>query len=325
MTKRKKTKKAKNSKGWFSFLKRDGKKKSAAKPAPRKRKKKDAPRIGPSLRITLTIAGFALLAASLTAGFMVMERFVKTLPQAESRTGPLKLIDPPFWLGQAWVDHLIQTLGDSRFSLDESTADAVSEKVKQIAWLSDVRVRVTPAHVEIAASYRRPLVSAAMGGRRYYVDDKMIIFNALPVTKIAVPEVIGFTQRSAPSPGTVWLAEDVRAAMELARALASMDQLMAAAEDPITKPLLDEIAGIDVSNFSGRQSTAQPHLVLNVKDSETKVHWGAAWGQAARLMEADEKEKVATLYQFYVENGHTLKGIAKFIDLTQPRSLVPRL
>lgn len=325
MTKRKKTKKAENAKGWFSFLKRDGKKKSAAKPAPRKRKKKDAPRIGPSLRITLTIAGFALLTAALATGFRTLERYVKNQQQDKMPTGPLELVDPPFWLGQAWVDHLIQTLGDRRFLLDESTAGVVSEKVKQIAWLSDVHVHVTPLHVELSASYRRPLVSVTIDGRRYYVDEKMVVFDELPVTKIAVPEVIGFTSRLAPSPGTVWRAEDVRAAMELAHRLALMDQHMAAAEEPLVKPLLDEIAAIDVSNFSGRQSTAKPHLVLNVKDSDTKVHWGAAWGQAARLMEADEKEKVATLYQFYVENGHTLKGIAKFIDLTQPRSLVPRL
>lgn len=326
MTKRKKTQKNKASKGWFHFLKRDGKKKAVEKSSPRKRKKDNAPRVGPSLRIALTIVGFALLAAGLTAGFMAMERYVKTLPQIQSRTGPLKLINPPAWFDLAWEDQMIQALGGSHFPLDETTAQLVWERLQHIDWLEkdSVRVRITPRHVEVKAAYRRPIVSATVEGRRCYVDEKMIVFDALPVTKIAVPEVVGFRQRSVPSPGTVWLAEDVRAAMELARVLTLMDQQMLTAEEPLTKPLLDEIASIDVSNFAGRKNPAKPHLVLNVKDGQTKVHWGAAWGQASRLMEADEKEKVAILYQFYVENGQTLRGTAKFIDLTQPRTLVPR-
>jgi hypothetical protein len=66
-----------------------------------------------------------------------------------------------------------------------------------------------------------------------------------------------------------------------------MDLHMTGAEDPIAKPLLDEIESVDVSGLSARK----PNMVLNVKDGTTQINWGAAWGQAARNMEADEKEK----------------------------------
>jgi hypothetical protein len=178
--------------------------------------------------------------------------------------------------------------------------------------------------MEIVAQYRRPVVKASIGGRTVYVDEKMVAYEALPVTAIAVPEVVGITHRTAPPAGTIWLAEDVKAAMELINILSMMDQQMTTAPAPIKKPLLDEIASIDVANFAGRKSASQPHLVLNVKDGTTQINWGAAWGQAARYLEADEKEKVTTLYQFYVENKNSLQGKVKFIELRQPQTLIPR-
>lgn len=316
-----KRKKNKDGKGWFDFLKRDTKKKTA--PSPRTRKKKDAPLMPSWLWVMLTIIGFALLGAGLTAGFMYMERYVKTLPQTEENAGPLKLINPPSWLGQAWTDHIIDTVGGSRFPLNESAARSISERLGKIPWLSDVRVQTTPTNLEISAQYRRPIVKATVAGRSYYVDEKMVVFQALPVTTIAVPEVIGFTQRSVPPAGSVWLAEDAKAGMELIYILSLMDLQMMTAAEPIQKPLLDEIDSIDVTNFAGRKNAGQPHLVLNVKDG-TKVHWGAAWGQAARLLEADEKEKITTLYQHYTENKNTLQGKVKFIELRQPQTLIPR-
>ena len=317
-----KRKKSKDGKGWFSFFKRDAKKKTATA-TPRTRKKKDAPLLPSWLWVMLTIIGFALLGAGLTAGFMYMERYVKTLPQTETNAGPLKLINPPSWLGQAWTDHIIDTIGGSRFVLNESAALTISEQLGKIPWLYDVRVQTTPTTLEISAQYRRPIVKATAGGRSYYVDEKMVVFEALPVTAIAVPQVVGFTQRTIPAPGTVWLAEDVKAGMELIYILSLMDLQMMAADEPIPKPLLDEIDSIDIANFAGRKNAAQPHLVLNVKDG-TQVHWGAAWGQAARLLEADEKEKITTLYQHYTENKNTLQGKVKFIELRQPQTLIPR-
>lgn len=320
MSKRKKN----NGKGWFSFFKRDGKKKAASL-TPRSRKKKDSPRIPSWLWVMLTIIGFALLGAGLTAGFMVMERYVKTLPQTQQRSGSLKLVNPPIWLEQAWLDEIIKTAGGSRFVLDEDAARVIAERLGRIPWMVDVRVQTLPDNIVIHARYRRPIVRIAGGkDKNYYLDEEMVLFDALPVTKIAVPEVVGFTQRSIPSPGSVWLADDVKAAVELANLLSLMDLRMMSIEKPIQKPLLDEIASIDVSNFAGRKNAAQPHLILNVNDGVTQVYWGAAMGQATRYLEAHEKEKITSLYQHYTEYGNTLKGKGKFIELRQPQTLILR-
>lgn len=316
MTKRKKQK---SGKSWFSFLKRKPKVTSHTL---RPRKKKNTPLIPPWARVMLTVIGFALLAAGLTAGFMYMEQYVKTLPQRQPHARPLKLLNPPSWLGEAWTDRILETTENSRFLLDEAAARTVSEKLGRIPWLYDVQVKTTQNTLDISAQYRRPIIAATVGGKRYYVDEHDVVFEALPVTKIAVPEVIGFSERTIPTAGTVWLAEDIKAAVELIHILGLMD--LPTEENPNPKPLLDEIENIDVANFAGRKSESQPHLILNVKDGTTQIYWGAAWGQAARALEADDKEKLTSLYQQYAEYGNTLMGKVKFIELRQPQSLVPR-
>jgi hypothetical protein len=63
--------------------------------------------------------------------------------------------------------------------------------------------------------------------------------------------------------------------------------------------------------------------VLNVVDG-TEIYWGAAWGQANVYLEADEKEKLAMLYQFFMDHQNTLQGAAKRIELRLPQDSIPR-
>jgi hypothetical protein len=179
-----KRKKNKDEKSWFSFLKRDGKKKpAAASVPPRKRKKK---------RRTAACAVVASGAVDCRSGaarggpdgrVYGDGRYVKTLPQIESAAGPLILKKPtPPWLESSWTEHIVKTVGGRRFVLDEAAARTVAERLAAIPWMYDVRVQATSKALEISAQYRRPIVSVRLGGRTYYVDEKMIVFEALPVT-----------------------------------------------------------------------------------------------------------------------------------------------
>ena len=89
------------------------------------------------------------------------------------------------------------------------------------------------------------------------------------------------------------------------------------------KPLLDEIESIDVSNFAARKNRSASNIILNVTDG-TKVYWGAAWGQANVYFEADEKDKLARLYQFFMDHNNTLTGMAKYIELRWLEDSIPR-
>jgi hypothetical protein len=89
------------------------------------------------------------------------------------------------------------------------------------------------------------------------------------------------------------------------------------------KPLLAEIKSIDMSNFNGRRSKSQPHIVFYAKDG-TEIRWGAQKGAWQRYLEAKDEEKLTLLYNTYQEFGTVqLKAAQKgsFIDLTKPQTL----
>ena len=87
--------------------------------------------------------------------------------------------------------------------------------------------------------------------------------------------------------------------------------------------MLAEIKSVDVSNFNGRRSASQPHIVFYAKDG-TEIKWGAQKGQWHKNLEARDEEKLAILYNTYKELGTIQIRAAQkgsFIDLTKPQNL----
>ena len=87
------------------------------------------------------------------------------------------------------------------------------------------------------------------------------------------------------------------------------------------KPLLSEIASIDVSNFNGRKNNSHAHIILYAKDY-TEIMWGAEVGKWQQYLESTDEQKLAKLYSYYKEEG-TLLGRAKYINLRDPKYKVP--
>lgn len=277
------------------------------------------------LKITLGIIFLAVLVGAGAVGLIYLDRYINPALASEVPDGSLKLINPPTWLNQDWVDKLVQTAGGKRFPLDRKSAKIIAERLETLSWLSNVRVQTTPEFLIVTADYRRPIGLVQISGdHKVYLDQDMMVLEYLPVTTVPVIEIRGLDSKKLPEPGSAWLAEDAKAAVELLNWLYTTDLYFLAGEK-IAKGLLEEIADIDVSNFSGRKSRSpsKPHIVLDVKDG-TKVYWGAAWGQAAVSLEADEKDKLARLYQFYMDHNSTLQGTAKYIELRWLQDSIPR-
>jgi hypothetical protein len=258
-------------------------------------------------------------------GLIYLDRYVKDTAALEVPDGSLKLVDPPAWLNQDWVDTIVRTARGKRFPLDQASAKIIAERLETLSWLANVRVQTTPEFLIVTADYRRPVALVeTVRNQKIYLDQDMHVLDYLPVTAVPVIEIRGLDSNKVPQPGQTWFAEDAKAAVELLNWLYMMD-LHFLSESKLQKPLLEEIADIDVSNLSGRKSRSpeKAHIVLNVKDG-TKVHWGAAWGQAAVCLEADEKDKLARLYQFYMDHDSTLEGTAKYIELRWLQDGIPR-
>ncbi|MBC8379816.1 MAG: hypothetical protein H8E62_11670, partial [Planctomycetes bacterium] len=141
--------------------------------------------------------------------------------------------------------------------------------------------------------------------------------HLIPVTANPTHELRGIASpRTIPPPDNRWADQEAHAGVDLLDILYKMD-LHFQQQRKMEKPLLDDIESVDVSNFAARRSNSAPHLFLNVTDGTTRVFWGAAWGQAGRYLEQDEKDKLADLYQFFMDNNNCLQGKAKYIELRQ--------
>ena len=300
-------------------------------------KRKDSDSFVAGLKVALSIMFLTILVAGGAIGLIYMDRYVSNAAKGENGEdleGPLKLIDYPAWLNQDWVDTLVATAGGKRFPLDQGWAQKVATRLASLSWLDNVQVQTTPEYLTVKADYRRPVGLVQSGRKRkVYLDADMTVLDFIPVTSIPVVEIKGLASTKIPKPGQTWLADDAAAAIELLDLLymadlhfqqeRGSDTASSPAKKIPEKPLLNEIESIDVSNFAARKSRSAPNIVLNVTDG-TKVYWGAAWGQGNVYFEADEKDKLARLYQFFMDHSNTLGAAAKYIELRWPQDSIPR-
>lgn len=300
-------------------------------------KRKNTDSFVTGLKVALSIMFLAILIAGGAIGLIYMDRYVKANASNEQSYGSLVLAKPGIWVNEEWKKKVQEITGKGPFLLDENSAKTIAQKVQTLSWMDNIRVETTPEKIIVHADYRRPVGLVRSGrNRKVYLDVDMTVLDYIPVTNIPVIEIKGLASSNIPEPGQTWLAEDAAAAVELLNLLYMADlhflqekekrgnDTMSSPEKKIPKsPLLNEIESIDVSNFAARKSRSAPNIVLNVVDG-TKVYWGAAWNQANVYFEADEKDKLARLYQFFMDHHNTLGGTAKYIELRWPQDSIPR-
>jgi hypothetical protein len=293
-------------KSWFSF------KKKLTKTEKKERSK--------AFRNTVIIFAFIIIFVSLATGFIFLERFVKKTTSFGTQALGLELINVPDWVSPELQQKILETAGKGGviFALNEAMARQVGDNLQTLAWLYDVRVTVGPKTIIVKAGYRKPvaLINADQG--QFYVDSQSVVLDFVPVSKLAIVEITGVAtnQLTSRSVGTKWQSEDVAAAIELIELLDKMDKQVTS-----KKPLLAELKSIDMSNFNGRRTASQPHILFYAKDG-TEIRWGAKKGDWSRNLEARDEEKLTILYNTYKELGTIQIRAAQkgtFIDLTRPQ------
>ena len=298
---------AKNSKSWFSFKK--------------KLTKTEKKQRSHAVRNTFLIFTLIIIAVALVAAFIFLDRFVKKTSNFGAQSLNLELLDVPDWVGPQLQQEIVDTAhkGGVEFLLNDTIARQVGENLRTLAWLYDVQVIVGAQSIIVKANYRQPLGLIKAQAGQFFIDSQAIVLDYIPVDKLIIPEITGtsaymLTPRSV---GTKSQGADVAAAIELIELLAKMD-----AHVTPSKPLLAEIKSIDMSNFNGRRSSSQPHIVFYAKD-DTEIKWGAKKGDWSRNLEARDEEKLTILYNTFSELGTIQIRAAqkgKFIDLTKPQT-----
>ena len=190
----------------------------------------------------LKVSGLVSVFAAVLAGLYFAERYVSATRPAGA--GPVVLVDVPAWVSAELKSKVIRTAGRN-LKLDEDAARAVAENLASVAWLDAVRVGLTHQEVRIEARWRKPLALIKPGRTSFYIDADRIVLDFVPMPSLPIVTVVGVSVAGMPQPGQVFEQDDLAAAMSLLALLDRMDKKMAP-----QKPLLGDIAGIDVSNIT---------------------------------------------------------------------------
>ena len=285
----------------------------------KKKKSSSAGQSGPWFVYSLKVFAIICVLAVVSVGLLFLEHYVRTTTGAGEKVGGLELVNVPDWASDALIEriHIAAGAKGEDFRLDEDAAMSVSGNLSSMVWLEDVRVQVTADAILVKARWRRPICLIRAGSKKFYLDSNLVVLDWLAVPKLAIVELKGALGGIVPDVGQVWRRDDLAAAVEILKFFERRDEEIAPA-----RPLLYEIASIDVSNFDGRKDWRGSHIVLYVKDG-TEIRWGAKLGDSGKHMEAAEDEKLAMLYGHYKKYG-TLQGLFKYIELRHPRKKMPQ-
>ena len=261
-----------------------------------------------------------ILAVIVTVLFFLGKYVEKKVPVSQ-KMGLLELENPPSWLNDALKEKILSSAGagDEDLKLDEDAAVSIQKNLESlVVWMDDIRVQTTHKSFVIKARWRKPLAMVKMGRKKRYLDSQLVILDYIPVDSLPIVEIKGLPSATRLTvPGEICQQKDIAAAMTILNMLDRRDRLKSS-----QKPLLYEIADIDVSNFEGRKNRTAPHIILHTTDN-TKIIWGAEFGTWHRHLEATDEQKIAKLYGYYKEFGSLLNSV-KFINLCDPKDNVPQ-
>jgi hypothetical protein len=266
----------------------------------------------------LMVAGLTILPCCLFFGFVYLDRYVKKAVPVAKRTGLIQLVEPPWWLNDALKERIYAaaTANGEELKLDEDAAKSVRCNLEKAGgWLDNVKVQTTWHTFRIRAKWRKPLAVIKGQKQTIMADADRHPMDYVEVPNLPVVNVVGFAEEPG-SESAASKKDDIAAAVAILDRLDRRDSL-----EGQGRGLLYEIAKIDVSNFNGRKSAKNPHIVLYATDG-TEIIWGAELGKWYRHLEVTDEQKIARLYSYFYEKG-TLLGGAKVINLRDPKETVP--
>jgi len=284
------------------------------------KRKQGPPGAGPKPTNILKALAVVCVLAGIAAGIVLLEKYVKRTVPGPEGTVNLELIAEPGWVNDELRNKIYNAVAaDGKgLKLDETLAQRARDNIETlVVWLDDVEVQTMYNQLRVKGRWRKPLVLVKRGLDSFYVDKELVVLDFVAIPELPIVRVKGLSvTMKTPSPGEIWQRDDLAAAVKLIALLSEQDEIKTA-----DKPLLGEIASIDVSNYNGRENSRFAHIILYTTDN-TEVIWGAELGKYQRHLEATDAEKLAKLYAYYEEHGSLLEDV-KYIDLREPQNNIP--
>jgi hypothetical protein len=274
-----------------------------------------------NLHPTGILKSFAVVCVvgAIVLGIVYWDRFIKKNTSASEDTVAMEIRAVPAWVNEALKEKLsaVARADGIGLQLDDTVAGRVQRSIRELfPWLDGATVRTMHDRLVVEGRWRKPVVFVKRGLDSFYVDRDLVVLDFVEMPHLTITNVQGLAVTGeGPALGQVWQRDDLAAAVELVELLGQWDR-----QKTPDKPLLDEIAAVDVSNYDGRTNSRFPHIVLYTTDN-TEVIWGAEPGKWQRHLEADDAEKLAKLYAYYKEHD-TLLGEVKYINLRDPQDKI---
>jgi len=268
----------------------------------------------------LKVVAIVVVLAGVGVGFVFLRGYAWRIVFGSGKKAELRIAKPPWVTSQ--LEQMVRTAAQANgedLTIDEDLTKSVLENLqKLLPWIEDVNTGLYGDSLHVTGHWRKPLVLVESRTGRFYVDVQQVVLEYVEIPTLPIVKVRGLsTFIDSPPVGKPLRLDDLGAAIAIVDLLDRMDR-----EQRPDKPLLNEIAAIDVSNFGGRGNARDPHIVLYAKD-DIQIIWGAEKDAWAQNLEATDEEKLAKLYGYYKENG-TLLGSVKYINLRAPQDRVPQ-
>jgi len=263
----------------------------------------------------LKISCIALVVVAIGTFLILAERYVRTTKP--TGTGPVVFVNAPEWIGEQLKSKILGYADGKNFQLNEQAAEVVAKNLSASAWISEIKAITTDKEIQIYATFRKPVALINSGLSPFYIDSEQVLLDYVPMPHLLIVEIKGLSPlQKMPRFGETWNSKDLAAAIALLNRIIRRDK-----DVTQTKPLLSEIASIDMTNYNGRKNRSRPHIVLFTKDN-TEIQWGAELGTWQRYLESTDEQKLAKLYGYY-QAHNTLSAGAKYINLRDPRDNIP--
>jgi len=190
--------------------------------------------------------------------------------------------------------------------LDDDLARRIGESLAANGWIERVRrvEKFADGRIELECAFRRPVAVVHQFPNYYLIDAAGVRLPGTYSGTGTLPLIQG-VKAAAPPPGRIWQADDLTAGLQLAALLAG-------------QPYAEQVTGVSVHNFAGREDPHQPHLrVFTAPDHLGTVGGVVLWGSAVgrEIEEATPAEKLEILAANWKRTGRIDAGLS-WIDVS---------
>ncbi len=244
----------------------------------RKRRKIDRELLRGRIKVAAKFIVVIGVVAGAVFGVSVLDTQVRLHPSNQIAPAVVLLDVPEAF--ESRIRNLVDRVSDRPW-LDDSLCRDIATELDESPWVRSVHFvrRNSDATLEISADYRDPVALVQIDGNFCLIaDDGMRLPGDYQYHPAYV--VIQGAASPPPAPGQFWPGDDIVVALDMIRRLKD-------------EPFYDQITGVIISNFNGRESRHDPHIELAAAPSGSRILWGSPPGQ--EIEEPTFAQKVAIL------------------------------